>query len=139
MSRAIEIIDPEGERRLSRQRWILFLVGLISLSLFGYPEARDYYSKWQSLRVGREFALRLSRLRAESILGRMPREARFRQPNLVEIYRVSSCGPFAERTLESSLRLNELGGDVEFAPEPWVREHTPSREPYLPRFCYDPL
>lgn len=139
MSRAIEIIDPEGERRQARQRWFLFLAVLASLALFGYPEAKDYLPKWQALRTGRKFALYLSQLKTDAILKRVAIEAKFQLPDQVDIYEVSSCGPYADRKKVSTMKLSDFGAEVEFAPEPWVRENTDSREPYLPRFCYDPL
>lgn len=139
MSRAIEIIDPEGERRLKIRRRVVFLAVLVSLCLFGYPEAKEFYPKWRALQAGREFAQYLTRIKAQAILNKKPMEARLRLPDQVEVYAVTSCGPFAERTKVESFRLSDLVPGVEFAPEPWVRDAVGTREPYLPRFCYDPL
>ena len=139
MSRAIEIIDPEGERRHRRRRRMLVLAILVSLALFGYPEGKEYYSKWRALKAGRDFAQYLSQLKTSAILKKKPMEAKFRIPDQVDVYEVSSCGPFSERTKVASISLSDFALGVEFAPEPWGRENVGSREPYLPRFCYDPV
>ncbi len=139
MSRAIEIIDPDGERRLKRRRRVLFVAILLSLAVFGYPEGKEYFTKWRALKAGREFAQYLSQLKTSAILRKVAMEAKFRLPDQIEVYEVSSCGPFAERTKTASLSLSEFAPGVEFAAEPWVRENVGSREPYLPRFCYDPV
>lgn len=138
MARAIEIIDPEGERRASQRRKIFALACLVSLSLFGYPEAKDYYTKWQALKAGREFAIYLSTLKTRAILEKTPLEAKFHPPDEIELFKVTSCGPFAERVKLGSAKLSELYPNVEFVPEPWVREYSGLREPFLPRYCYDP-
>lgn len=139
MGRAIEIIDPEGERRSVTRRRILILAALVSFALFGYPEAKDYHAKWRALKAGRALATYLSAVKTRAILEKTPLELRFKLPDQIELYKVTSCGPFAERGKLGEVRLAEFEQDVEFAPEPWVREHAESREPYLPRFCYDPV
>ena len=139
MSRAIEIIDPDGERRTSRRRRVLIAGCLASLAIFAYPEARDFFPKWRSLKAGREFGLYLSMLKTRAIINRSPIEARFKAPDLIEIFEVSSCGPFAERTKLWTAKLSDFEPHIEFAPEPWVRVNSGSREPYLLRYCYDPI
>lgn len=139
MGRTIEIIDPEGERRDSRRRKLLAFGLLVSACLFGYPQARDYHPKWRALKAGREFALYLSMLKTRAILDKKSLEARFRAPNRIEVFEVSSCGPNARRTKLWDASLSGFETGVEFAPEPWVRVNAGSREPFLPRFCYDPV
>lgn len=139
MSRAIEIIDPESERRLKIQRRILILGCVLSLALFGYPEARYYYTKWKTLKAARELSLYLLRMKTNAILRKAPLEAKFSLPGLIEVYESSSCGPFAEKTRVATMKLADLMPGIEFVPEPWVRESLGSKEPYLRRFCYDPL
>lgn len=139
MNREIEIIDPEGDRRQKQRRRLLALTFFVSLCLFGYPEVKEYYSKWRALIAGREFAVYLAQLKTKAILKKMPLEARFRLPDQIEVFEVSSCGPFAQRVKVEALKLGDLTPGIQFAPEPWVRENTGSKEPYLPRFCYDPI
>lgn len=139
MSRAIEIIDPDGERRAAHRRRVFFVAAVVGLAILGYPEAKEYFNKWQALRAGKALALYLSGLRTNAILKKVPIEARFRLPDQIEVYEVTSCGPYAQRTKMYDMKLSSFQPDIEFAPEPWVRENTPSREAYLTRYCYDPL
>lgn len=139
MGRTIEIIDPEGEQRRSRHRRIAVLATLSSLALFGYPLAKEYSSKWQTLQASRSLALYLSGMKTRAIRAQKPMEAQFKQPNTVEVYEVSSCGPGASRTKIESFELSSATKEVRFVPEPWVRQYTDSRDPYLPRLCYDPM
>lgn len=138
MSRAIEIIDPDGERRLIRHRRIFFVACVASICLFGYPEAKDFFPKWRALKAGQKLALYLTSLRTKAILGRSPVEARFRAPDLVEVAEVTTCGPAPERKKIAELRLSELEDQIEFAPEAWIRENAAIKEPILARYCYDP-
>lgn len=138
MSRTIEIIDPEQERKISRQRKLLLLAALASLCLFGYPVAQDYKTQWHALKAGRKLSLYLSMLKNRAILTRTSLEARFHNPDIIEVYEVSSCGPNATRTKLWDAKLADFEMDIQFAGESWVREQTGSREPILPRFCYDP-
>jgi len=139
MGRTIEIIDPEGEQRRSRHRRIAFVAILLSLTLFGYPQAKEYSSKWQALQSARSLALFLSDMKAKAIHTQKPIEAQFKQPGIVEVYEVTSCGPGATRTKIQTFNLSEPQNAVRFVSEPWVRQNTDSREPLLPRLCYDPM
>src|SRR4051812_29457352 len=118
MSRLIEIIDPEGERRYVRRRRMVILAVLFSIGLFGYPEAKEYYPKWKAFTAGRKLSLYLSMLKTRAILKKMPLEAKFRLPDLIEVYEVSSCGPNAQHTKLWDIRLSDFEVGVEFTPEP---------------------
>ncbi|MEW6056512.1 MAG: hypothetical protein AB1540_07840 [Bdellovibrionota bacterium] len=139
MSRTIEVIDPDGERKSKIQRKILLLACVISLGLFSYPQIKDYSSRWSTLRGGRKLALYLSMLKTRAILTKTPLEARFQEPDLVEVHEVSSCGPNARRTKLWEIRLGEFAEGVKFASRSWVSEQVDTKEPFLSRFCYDPL
>jgi hypothetical protein len=139
MSHAIEIIDPEGERRIRRQRQVFVLALICSATLFGYPQAKDFYPKWKALSAARKLGLYLSMLKTRAILNKTPIEARFKQPDIVEVYEVSTCGPMAQASKLYETKLSDFEPNVSFAPEPWVRAEAGSKEPFLPRFCYDPL
>src|SRR4051812_28873079 len=134
MNRTIEIIDPEYERKLSRQRKVIFVVILISLSIFGYPVVKDYEPQWLSLKAARKFSLYLSMIKTRAIVTKTVLEARFRRPNLIEVYEVSSCGPNATHNKLWEIRLSDFEPDVVFATESFVREQIGSKEPILPRF-----
>jgi hypothetical protein len=138
MSRTIEIIDHEQERTMRRQRKVLFFFILISLALFGYPVVKDYRTQWRALNGARELSLYLSMIKTRAILTKSPLEARFKHPDVIEVYEVSSCGPQATRTKLWEIKLSDLSVDIQFAEEAWVRNQVGSREPILPRFCYDP-
>lgn len=142
MARAIEIIDPEGEKREVRRRRALTVVCIVAFCLFAYPELRDYSSKWRALKAGHKLARFLSSTKTKAILDKTPLEVQFRLPDLVEVFQVSSCGPGAERNKISESRLADLEKDVVFAEEKWVRQNVDSQgagTPILPRFCYDPI
>lgn len=139
MSREIEIIDPEGERRYRRRRQIVLLSVLASLGLLAVPVVRDFYTKWSALRAGRAFVEFLSGLKTKAILTGKPMEVRFRLPDQVEVFESTSCGPFAERVRISLSPISDTIGEIEFAPEAWVRDVAGNHEAYLKRFCYDPL
>jgi hypothetical protein len=139
MSRAIEIIDPEGERRSVIRRRFLVLAIAASLTVFGYPVMRDYAAKWSALRAGRGFVEFLSALKTRSILSKKPMEARFYPPERVDVFETSSCGPFAERVRVSETKLSDFAAGIEFASEEWVKDVVGTHEAYLKRFCFDPL
>lgn len=139
MSRTIEIIDHEYERKIKRQRKALGLTILVSLCVFGYPVAKDYSSQWMALRSARKLGLYLSMLKTRAILTKTSLEARFRRPDLIEVFEVASCGPGAESKKLWDAKLSDFAPDVQFAEEAWVREYAGSKDPILPRFCYDPL
>jgi hypothetical protein len=137
-ARAIEIIDPDGERQ-SRKRWrIMVAACLLSLAGFAYPEAREYYTKWLTLQAARKLGLYLSELRTRAITEKVTLEARFSAPDLIEVYEVTSCGPNSHGKKLSGTSLGELEPGVEFAPLAWVRDIAEVKEPYLSRYCYDP-
>lgn len=139
MSRTIEIIDPEQERKTRRQRKLLILAAMLSLCLFGYPVAKEFRPQWQALKAARKLGLYLSMLKTRAILTKLPLEARFKAPDIIEVYEVSSCGPNSLKTKLWDVKLSDFEADVQFASEQWVREEAGIREPILPRFCYDPL
>jgi len=139
MNRTIEIIDPEGERRLSRQKKILTFAILFSLLVLGYPEVRDYSTKWAALKASTKVSLYLSALKTQAVLKRSPLEAQFKIPETIEVFEVSSCGPHATLTKVWEVRLSSFSESVEFVSETWVHDHMSSRETMFKRFCYDPL
>mgnify|MGYP001564366904 CR=1 FL=1 len=139
MRHSIEIIDPEYERAQSLKRRALFLAALVGLCILGYPEVKDFSTDWGAMRAGRKFALYLSMLKSRAILNKVPLEARFRAPDLIEVSEVSSCGPNATQKKLWTAHLSDFSPDIQFAPEVWVRQNAATREPVLPRFCYDPL
>lgn len=139
MGRSIEIIDPETERRNSRRRKILFLAVIMSFALFGYPEAKHYSTKWEAMSAARKLGLYLITLKTQAILKKTPFEARFVRPDRIEVYDATSCTFNAQRTKLWEIKLSDFGPNIEFVAEQWVRENNESHEPYLVRYCYDPL
>ena len=139
MSRTIEIVDHEYERKIRRQRKALLFAVLVSFCLFGYPVAKDYSSQWMSLRSARKLGLYLSMLKTRAILTKTPLEARFKRPDMIEVLEVESCGPGAKAKKLWDAKLSDFASDVQFAAEGWVREYVGSKDPILQRFCYDPL
>ncbi|MGE4231961.1 MAG: hypothetical protein AB7F43_01410 [Bacteriovoracia bacterium] len=139
MSTAIEIIDPENERRKKRQRKILTLAVVVGLSLLTYPCLKAYSNRWQTLKAASQLSLYLAALKTQAVLKKTTIEARFVWPDLVEVFETSSCGPRATRKKMWDIRLSAFSAGVVFAKKEWVSSNFSDSEVVLDRFCYDTL
>ena len=134
--RNYEIVDVLEEKQRAQRRKFFFLSILFSLCVFAYPHIRDYQNKWRVLQGARRFGLFVQGLKTKAVLDKQPFEVRFIAPRSLEIFKVGSCAPNADRVKIADHNLSEFSSDIEMIAPQKAKEFG---EPALNRFCYDPL
>ena len=112
---------------------------LISLILFSYPVLQDFKPKRHAQKTARKLAEFLTGLKTQAILKKKPILAQFVQPDIIEVYEVSSCGPNAKRLKLWDTTLAEWYTEMIFIDAKWIKANTDWKEPVLTHFCYDPM